>query len=98
MKVHILNTCPECKGQAYLPVGEAEDYKGEKYLRHIPCFRCDGSGQAPQWVVLQEFITLLQQVQCQHKLTSIRGGMHFSAGYVWDDIEEVCDDCGSNLD
>jgi hypothetical protein len=24
--------------------------------------------------------------------------MHFSAGDVWDDIEEVCDDCGANLD
>jgi hypothetical protein len=24
--------------------------------------------------------------------------MHFSAGDVWDDIEEVCDDCGAKLD
>jgi hypothetical protein len=24
--------------------------------------------------------------------------MHFIAGDVWDDIEEVCDDCGENLD
>ena len=98
MKVRVLYTCPECKGQAYLPVGEAEDSRGEKYIRHLPCFRCDGSGQAPQWVALQVFITLLQQVQCPHQHTSILGVMHFSTGDVWDDIEEVCDDCGSNLD
>jgi hypothetical protein len=24
--------------------------------------------------------------------------MHFTTGDVWDDIYEVCDDCGANLD
>jgi hypothetical protein len=24
--------------------------------------------------------------------------MRFRAGYVWDDIREVCDDCGTSLD
>jgi hypothetical protein len=24
--------------------------------------------------------------------------MHFSAGDVWDDIKEVCNDCGVSLD
>ncbi len=24
--------------------------------------------------------------------------MHFSAGDVWDDLTEVCNDCGANLD
>ncbi len=34
------------------------------------------------------------QAQCPHKHSSPRGGYHFYAGEVWDDIVEVCDDCG----
>jgi len=33
-------------------------------------------------------------LNCPHKHVSTRGRMHFSAGDVWDDIEEICDDCG----
>jgi len=38
------------------------------------------------------------QASCAHEHTSFLGGWHFSAGEVWDDINEVCDDCGANLD
>lgn len=37
IKVHILTTCNHCVGVAYLPVGEAESYTGEKYTRYQPC-------------------------------------------------------------
>jgi len=38
------------------------------------------------------------QAQCPHLHTSTRGGFHFYAGEVWDDIAEFCDDCNLNLD
>lgn len=37
------------------------------------------------------------QKQCLHKHTSTHGGWHFSAGEVWDDITEICDDCGAEV-
>jgi hypothetical protein len=41
---------------------------------------------------------MLKAAQCKHEHTATRGGVHFSAGDVWDDIEEYCIDCGANLD
>ena len=38
------------------------------------------------------------RVQCPHLHTSFSGGWHFFDGEPWDDIHEVCDDCGVNLD
>jgi hypothetical protein len=38
------------------------------------------------------------QERCKHRHTTTRGGYHFHAGEVWDDITEVCDDCGVVLD
>ena len=97
-KVHMLTTCSACQGQAYLPAGEAIDYKGKTYLRYIPCPHCEGSGMRPHWISLSEFAEVLKQEQCQHQHTSYQGGFHFSAGDVWDDLAEVCTDCGANLD
>jgi DnaJ-class molecular chaperone len=97
-KVHIQVTCSKCNGDAYLPVGEAEDCQGHKYTRHIPCSFCEGSGNEPKWIDVQDFAKLLHQALCPHKHTSYQGNMHFTAGDVWDDIQEVCDDCGANLD
>lgn len=37
------------------------------------------------------------QAQCPHLHTSFSGGWHFSEGEPWDDITEICDDCGANL-
>jgi len=97
-KVHILTRCEHCQGQAYLPVGEAQDYQGNTYTRFAPCSSCDGTGKSGKWVELSEFARLLAQAQCKHEHTSFQGGMHFSAGDMWDDLQEVCDDCGANLD
>jgi hypothetical protein len=33
IKVQVLTQCKHCKGGAYLPMGEAEDSKGYKYIR-----------------------------------------------------------------
>jgi len=42
----------------------------------------------------KEMLQVKHQLNCPHKNISLTGMMHFSAGDVWDDIEEVCDDCG----
>jgi hypothetical protein len=97
-KVQILTTCESCNGQAYLPSGEAEDWQGKTYTRFTPCPSCEGSGLQPKWVSLAEFAILLQQEQCSHQHTSFNGGFHLTAGDVWDDLTEVCNDCGANLD
>jgi hypothetical protein len=36
IKVQILIPCEHCKGEAYVPVGEATSSIGEPYIRHIP--------------------------------------------------------------
>ena len=91
-KVQILTPCSYCEGQAYVPYGNGNN------PRYLPCPGCKGSGEAEKLVSLQEFISLLQQAQCQHQQTSFQGGFRFSAGDVWDDIHETCHDCGANLD
>ena len=98
LKIQILATCSHCNGKAYQPVGEAEDCQGHKYTRYVPCPVCDGSGNEPKWVALEEFAKLLLQVVCPHQHTTYQGSMHFSVGDVWDNIQEVCDDCGAKLE
>ncbi len=97
IKVKILTRCTHCNGAAHQPCGEEEDYKGESYTLHRPCPQCQGSGNQGQYIGLVELGILLQDAQCPHEHTSYNGGMHFTAGDVWDDIEEVCDDCGVKL-
>lgn len=98
IKVQVLTTCAHCSGQAYLPIGEFTDHMGRSYMRHSPCPMCDGSGQRTAWIPIETFARLLAQAACQHVHTSHNGGFHFSGGDVWDDLIEVCDDCGANLD
>jgi DnaJ-class molecular chaperone len=98
IKVQVLTQCEHCNGAAFLPLGEAEDWQGHKYTRYVPCPKCEGSGNEPKWISLDVFATLLHQAQCPHGHTSHHGSMHFSAGEVWDDIQEVCDDCGAKLE
>jgi len=98
LKVHILSICSHCNGEAYLPVSEAIDCQGHKYVRHVPCPVCEGSGNEPKWIDLQNFAILMQQALCPHDHATYHGSMHVNAGDVWDDIQEVCDDCGANLD
>lgn len=96
-KVQILDTCSHCRGQAYLPVEEIADWKGEKYMRHAPCAVCGGSGKETRWVELPEFLLMLEQSKCPHKHSASQGGFHLSEGVIWDDIQDVCSDCGQVL-
>ena len=59
-KFRILSKCEYCRGKAYLPEGEAEDYMGRKYVRYKPCPRCKGTGMVGKWVSLVEFRLLLE--------------------------------------
>ena len=70
VKIHVLLKCEHCQGQAYLFVGEAEDYQGQKYDRYKPCPRCEGSGMAAKWVALAEVRQLLEQSESQHEYVS----------------------------
>jgi hypothetical protein len=58
LEVHILSTCSHCNGDAYLPCGEGEDADGHKYIRHIPCPMCEGTGNQPTWISLEDFAKL----------------------------------------
>ena len=98
IKVQILAQCEHCQGQAYLPIGEGEDHRGRKYTRYAPCPMCEGSGNQPKWIPLPEFAVMLNQNACTHRHTAYKGGMHFGAGDVWDDIQEICVECGAPLD
>ena len=98
LKVHIQYRCEHCNGEAYLPVAEAEDVNGDRYLRYAPCPHCEGSGMNPKWISLEDLVALLQQAQCQHTRTFFQGSFHYNGGDVWDDIQEVCIDCGADLD
>ena len=98
LKVHILASCSHCNGEAYQPIGEAEDCQSQKYTRYAPCPVCEGTGNEPKWIDLEDFTKLLQQTQCPHQHTSYQGNMRFNACDVWDDITEVCDDCGAKLE
>lgn len=98
LKVQILDHCSYRDGKANLPVDKATYAKGEPFARYTPCQMCEGTGEGGKWVSLTDFLEMLKQTHFRHEHTSYRDGVHFSAGNVWDDIEEVCDDCGSKLD
>jgi integrase len=74
-KVHILDICSHCNGKVYQPIVEAEDCKGHKYTRYVPCPICEGSGNEPKWVDLEEFAKLLRQAVCRYVHTSYQGSM-----------------------
>ena len=97
VKVRILTKCEHCNGKANLPVGEAINTKGETDNRHLPCPICDGTGDVGKWIDLAEFAILLKQSTCIHEHISASGSFHLIAGEVWDDIQEVCDDCGDSM-
>lgn len=97
MKVRVLTKCTHCDGKAYLPVGTAVNANGETYVRHLPCPICDGTGEASKWMNLEEFAVLLKQATCPHEHVSTSGDFHLAGGEVWDDILEVCSDCGESM-
>ena len=99
VKVKILSKCQDCDGQAYLPSGLGEDSRGVEYQRYLPCPTCNnGSGKTGKWITLPELQKLLKEASCQHEHVSQAGGFHFTDGEVWEDIQDVCDDCGEVLD
>ena len=61
IKVHILDRCGHCEGAAYLPIGEATSYTGEKYMQYEPCPQCHRSGKHAKWISLKEFAELLDR-------------------------------------
>lgn len=97
VKVHIIDKCPHCHGQAMLPVGEGKDYKGCINTRYAPCPICESSGNQLRWISLEEFAKLLQSALCQHEHTSAHGSLQRIAGEPWDDIVQACDDRGVTL-
>jgi hypothetical protein len=97
-KVQVLTQCEHCQGQAYLPDGETESYTGERYTRYRPCPSCQGSGLRPKWISLADLAALLEKEKCKHLHTSFNGSQRFSSGDVWDNIQEVCANCATNLD
>lgn len=98
IKVKILSKCQDCDGQAYLPSTMGLDSRGIEYQRYLPCPTCKGSGQTGKWVTLDEFQKLLKEIECPHAHVSRVGEIRFSAGEIWDDFQDVCDDCGQILD
>jgi len=97
IKVRVLSKCQHCDGKCYLAVDEDVDYQGNKYMRHRPCPICQGTGEAGKWVELPELVLLLEQVKCRHEHVTTLGGFHLTAGEVWDDLRDVCSDCGEVL-
>ena len=98
LKVQILDCCWYCQGKALLPMGQADNWKGEVYTVYGKCPICQGTGECSRWVSLPDFLEMLEAAECKHKHTSYRGGTHFSAKDVGDNIQEYCIDCGANLD
>jgi hypothetical protein len=70
-----------------MPLGDAEDCQGCKYIRSAPCSMCEGSGIEPKWISLEDFAKLLAQAQCPLEHTSYQGSMRFSAGDTSDEIQ-----------
>ena len=56
------------------------------------CPFCQDSVCSATRITLEQLIMLLQAIQCPHAHTSFQGGFHFTAGDVWDDVVEVCDE------
>jgi hypothetical protein len=98
IKVHILERCKYCDGQAYVLAGEAVDSEGNTYPRYQPCIYCKGSGELDEWLTLDELANLLNNAACTHSQVDTRGGFHHSGGETWDDIEIVCSDCGEHVE
>ena len=50
LKVHILSRWMYYDCQAYLPAGDATNWKAETYTRYASCQMCNGTGESGQWV------------------------------------------------
>jgi hypothetical protein len=97
IKVQLLVRCDACKGQAYLSDCMDVSNNGEPYQRYKPCLSCQGSGNQTKWVSLTEFAVQLEEAKCKHPHISYQGNFRFTEDEPWDDLVEVCDDCGVTL-
>jgi RecJ-like exonuclease len=61
IKVHILDRCEFCDGEAYILDCQDVDSCGEPYDRYRPCEVCHASGNQAKWVDLREFADLLER-------------------------------------
>ena len=61
IKVHILDRCEFCDGEAYLFDHQDVDTSGKTYDRYRPCEMCHGSGNRAKWISLREFADLLER-------------------------------------
>ena len=61
MKVHILDRCEYCNGEAYIFECEDVDASGEPYARYRPCGMCRGTGNRSRWIDLRDFADLLER-------------------------------------
>jgi RecJ-like exonuclease len=61
IKVHVLDRCEFCEGEAYIYDCKDVDTQGEAYDRYRPCEMCNDSGNQAKWVSLREFADLLER-------------------------------------
>jgi hypothetical protein len=66
-KVQILTICQACSGRAYVPVGEETSCTGTKYIRHRPCFACQGSGKQVRWITLTDLVQMLLAIAAEEQ-------------------------------
>ena len=69
LKVHILDCCEFCDGEAYIFAREVVDANGENYPRYLPCSYCQGSGEQARWVSMQQFLDLLEREASKDSMT-----------------------------
>ncbi len=98
VKVKVLLKCEHCGGRAYLPFREAVDYSGQKYIQHLPCPECQGSGLEGKWITLDDFKQLLEQETCPHEHISQVGSLRITQNGLTDDAKLICNNCSKVLD
>jgi hypothetical protein len=61
IKVHILDRCEFCNGEAYIFDYQDVDTQGETYDRYRPCEMCHGSGHQAKWIGHRELSNLRER-------------------------------------
>ena len=97
-KIQIFIRCNHCDNGVNSLDPEDTYASSDHRKLQTPCPLCRGSGGRTRWISLEQLAILLHACQCPHEHTSFQGGFHFTEGDVWDDIVEVCDDCGARLE
>jgi len=59
-KIHVLDICEFCNGEAYMFIGEDVDARGDTFDRYQPCEMCHGSGNRSKWLGFREFSSILE--------------------------------------